>query len=210
VAQFAITATAPHGAFANCVDATIDAGTTSDGTWSCTLAIPIGAEPGDWNLIVLVSDVGSAAKMYGGAELAAASLPTSFKVISTWDQTAPAFQSLTVSPSTVNVANGAQTITVSANLTDNRSGIARFDFIATSPGGQRVGCSSTAPESGGSTLSGTWKCTLTIPATAEAGSWLITVRATDNAFNYQTYGPQDGDGTIAFPTGYPTTITVTR
>lgn len=210
VAQFAITATAPHGAFANCVDTSPDGGNASDGTWNCTLTIPIGADPGDWTILVLVSDAGFASKMYGTAELAAASLPTSFKVVSIWDQTAPIFQGLTVSPSSVNVANGAQTITVSANLTDNRSGVARFDFFATSPGGQRVACSATAPETGGSTLSGTWKCTLTVPANAEAGSWLITVRATDNAFNYQTYGPQDGDGTIAFPTGYPTTITVTR
>ena len=172
--------------------------------------MPIGAEPGDWNILVLISDAGFASKMYSAAELTAAGLPTTFKVVSSWDQTAPVFHNLTVAPSSVNVANGAQTITVSTDLTDNRSGVARFDFYATSPGGHRVGCSATAPASGGTTLSGTWSCTLTVPADAEAGSWLITVRATDNAFNYQTYGPQDGDGTIAFPAGYPTTITVTR
>ena len=209
VAQFAITATAPHGAFANCVDTTLDSGTTSDGTWSCTITVPMGAEPGTWSLVVLVSDAGYAAKMYGTAELSAASLPTNFDVVSNWDQTAPVFQGLTVSPTAVNVASGAQTVTVSANLTDNRSGVARFDFYATSAAGQRLGCSAAAPASG-DMLSGTWTCTFTIPADAEAGTWLITVRATDRAFNYQTYGPQDGDGTIAFPTGFPSSITVTR
>jgi uncharacterized protein YjdB len=208
-AQFAITATAPHGAFTNCVDTTLDSGTTSDGTWSCTLTIPVGAEPGNWNLVVLISDAGYASKMYGSPELTAASLPTSFNVVSTWDQTYPVFKSLTVSPTSVNVATGAQTITVSADLTDDRSGIARFDFFATSPSGQRVACSSSTPATGGN-MSGTWTCSVTIPADAEAGTWLITVRATDNAFNYQTYGPQDGDGTVPFPSGYPTTITVTR
>jgi uncharacterized protein YjdB len=210
VSQFAITATAPHGAFTNCVDTTRDSGTASDGTWSCTLTVPIGAEPGDWALVVLVSDAGYSSKMYGSADLVGAGLPGSFNVISTWDQKAPVFTSLTVTPTSVNVANGAQTITVSAGLTDDRSGIAQFDFYATSPSGQQVGCSATTPATG-TTLNGTWTCTLTVPADAEAGTWLITVRATDQAFNYQTYGPQpDGKTNIAFPAGYPTTITVTR
>jgi hypothetical protein len=191
------------------VDTTLDSGTTSDGTWSCTLTIPVGAEPGNWNIVVLISDAGYASKMYGSPELTAAGLPTSFNVVSTWDQTYPVFKSLTVSPTSVNVATGAQTITVSADLTDDRSGIARFDFFATSPSGQRVACSSSTPATGDN-LSGKWTCSVTIPADAEAGTWLITVRATDNAFNYQTYGPQDGDGTVPFPSGYPSTITVTR
>jgi hypothetical protein len=210
VAQFAVTATAPHGAFANCVDATLDSGTSSDGTWSCMLTIPIGAEPGDWKLLLLVSDAGFAARTYATAELTAASLPASFNVVSTWDQTYPLFKSLTVAPTTVNVASGAQTVTVRANLTDDRSGIAQFDFLATSPSGRQVGCSATAPESGGTMLNGTWTCAVSIPADAEAGTWNITVRATDRAFNYQTYGPQPSGPPIAFPTGYPTTITVTR
>ena len=209
VAQFAITATAPHGAFTNCVDTTLDSGTTSDGYWSCTLTIPIGAEPGDWSLVTLVSDAGYSSKMYGSADLTAAGMPGSFNVVSTWDQTYPVFHGLTLSQTSVNLANGAQTITVSANLTDDRSGIGQFDFHATSPSGQRVACSASTPSSG-DILNGTWTCSVTIPADAEAGNWLITVRATDRAFNYQTYGPQDGDGTIPFPSGYPTTITVTR
>jgi hypothetical protein len=208
--QFAITATAPHGAFTNCVDTTLDSGTTSDGTWSCTLTVPIGAEPGDWNLVVLISDAGYASKMYGSADLTGAGLPGSFNVVSTWDQKAPVFNSLTVTPTSVNVASGAQTVTVSANLTDDRSGIAQFEFYVTPPSGQPVGCSAAAPSTG-TTVNGTWTCTFNVPADAEAGTWRITVRATDQAFNYQTYGPQpDGKTNIAFPQGFPTTITVTR
>lgn len=210
VAQLQVTATAPHGAFANCVDTTLDSGTTSDGTWSCSLTIPIGAEPGNWNLIVLVSDAGYASKTYATTDLSAAGMPSTFNVVSNWDQTFPVFHSLTLSPSTVSVANGAQTVTVTANLTDDRSGVGSFDFTATSPDGQRqVGCSASAP-SAGDMLNGTWTCTVTIPADAAAGDWKITVRATDRAFNYQTYGLQPNGSTIAFPNGYPTAITVTR
>lgn len=208
-AQFAITATAPHGAFSDCVDSTLDSGTTADGFWTCTLTIPVGAEPGDWKLLVLISDAGFASQTYTTTELGALGLPTTFNVVSTWDQTYPVFKSLALSPASVSVAGGAQTVTVSANLTDDRSGIARFDFVATSPSGRQVGCSASAPSTG-TDLSGIWTCTVTIPSDAEAGSWLITVRATDRAFNYQTYGPQAGGGTIAFPAGYPTAITVTR
>jgi len=207
--QFAITASAPHGAFTDCVDTTLDSGTPSDGMWSCSLTIPIGAEPGDWKLLVLISDAGYASQAYSTAELTTAGLPTKFTVVSNWDQSAPVFGGLTVTPSSVSVAGGAQTIAVSANLTDDRSGIATFDFVATSPSGQQLGCSANAPASG-TMMNGTWNCTFTVPVDAEVGTWKITVRATDRAFNYQTYGPQAGGGTIAFPAGYPTTITVTR
>lgn len=210
VNQFAVTATAPHGAFANCVDTALDSGTTSDGYWSCSLTIPIGAEPGDWKLIVLVSDAGYSSKTYATADLTAASLPTTFNVVSNWDQTYPVFHSLAVTPSSVNVAGGAQTVTVTANLTDDRSGIGSFEFKATSPSGQQsVSCSAGAPTSG-DILNGNWSCTVTIPADAEVGTWKLTVRATDRAFNYQTYGLQPDGSTIAFPATYPSTITVTR
>ena len=207
-AQFALTATAPDGPFASCVSTTLDSGTTADGFWKCSITIPVGADPGDWQLLVLVSDAGFASRTYNSTELAAVPLPNSFRVVSNWDMTPPVFHSLTV-PSTVSLASGAQTVTVTANLTDNRSGVARFDFAATSPSGRQVGCSAEAPASG-DILNGTWSCSFTIPSDAEAGSWAITVRATDRAFRYQTYGPQPSGPPIAFPAGYPTTITVTR
>jgi uncharacterized protein YjdB len=207
--QFSVTASALHGAFTNCVDTALDSGTTSDGMWSCSLTIPIGAEPGNWSLIVLISDAGFSSKTYAAAELSAASLPTSFNVVSNWDQTAPVFHSLALSPSSVSVASGAQTVTVTANLTDERSGVGSFEFVATSQTGREAKCSASAPSSG-TMLNGTWSCTITIPADAEAGDWRIMVRATDRAFNYQTYGLQPNGSTIAFPAGYPTAITVTR
>jgi uncharacterized protein YjdB len=206
--QFAVTATAPDGPFANCVSTTLDSGTASDGFWKCSITIPVGADPGDWKLLVLVSDAGFASRTYNSTELAAAALPSSFNVVSTWDMTPPVFHSLVV-PAAVSVASGAQTVTVTANLTDNRSGVASFDFLMTSPTGRQLGCTANAPSSGDQ-LDGTWSCSFSLPADAEAGSWQITVRATDRAFRYQTYGPQPNGPAIAFPPGYPTAISVTR
>jgi len=209
VSQFAVTATAPDGPFSSCVDTSLDSGTTSDGTWSCTITLPVGADPGTWKILVLVSDAGFSSKTYATADLNAIPAPSTFSVTSSHDVKPPTFSSLSA-PTSVSVATGAQTVTVSANLSDDISGVASFDFVLTSPTGRQVGCTANAPSSG-TIMSGTWTCSFTLPADAEAGTWKITVRATDRAFQYQTYGPQpDGTTNIAFPSGFPTTVTVTR
>jgi trimeric autotransporter adhesin len=202
--QIAVVATAPHGAFANCAANALSSGTASDGIWNCSITIPFGAEPGDWGVLVLVSDGAQNVSTYTATELAAGGMPTKFAVVSNWDQTPPGFTSLSVAPGTVDVSASAQTITVTAQLTDNASGVARFDFSAKSPNGTTVGCSAVAPLTGNN-LNGSWSCTVTIPAQADPGAWAITVKATDRAFFSQTYG-----GSIAFPAGFPTTFTVTR
>ena len=203
-AQIAVVATAPQGAFANCTAGSLTSGTAADGIWNCAITIPKGAQPGDWGILVLVSDAAQNVSTYTATELAAASLPTKFAVVSNWDQTPPVIASLSVAPSTVDVSSTAKTVTVSAHLTDNLSGVARFDFAATSPNGTTVGCSAVAPASG-TDVDGTWTCTVTVAAQADPGAWNITVKATDRAFFSQTY-----DKNIGFPTGFPTTLTVTR
>jgi trimeric autotransporter adhesin len=205
VAQFAVNVSAPNGIFFNCVTTTLAAGTPADGTWNCPIQIPAGANPGSWKLFLLVSDVGLSSATYGEAELTAANLPTSFTVVSpTPDAAAPVIQSLQLSPTAVNVSGGAQTITISAHLTDDVSGVSQFDFVGTSPSGQTVGCSDVTP-SGDTKLDGTWSCTVSIPATAEAGTWTIYVRATDRTLKFSFLPRTDG-----FPAGFPTSFTVTR
>jgi uncharacterized protein YjdB len=205
-AQFAVNATAPNGVFFNCVATAPASGTTSDGTWNCPIDIPAGADPGTWKLFILVSDVGLSPRTYGEAELAAAGLPTGFTVVSpTPDQAPPTIQSLSLSPTSVDVSSGAKTITVTAQLSDDVSGIAQFDFVGTSPSGNKtVACSDVTP-AGQTKLSGTWSCTFTVPADAEAGTWTIYVRATDRTLKFSFLPRADG-----FPAGFPTSFVVTR
>lgn len=202
--QIAVVATAAHGAFANCAGSTLASGTTADGIWNCSITIPMGAEPGDWDILLLVSDAAQNVSTYNKTDLAAGGMASKFAVLSNWDQTPPAFASLTVTPGIVDVSTSSQSITVTAHLTDNLSGIARFDFAAASPNGTNVGCSATAPSTG-TTTDGNWSCTVVIAAQADPGAWAITVKATDRAFFSQTY-----DKNIGFPPGFPATFNVTR
>lgn len=207
--QIAVVATAPTGAFANCSASALSSGTAADGFWNCSVTIPPGAEPGDWKLLVLVSDAAQNVSTYTDVELAAGGMPTKFAVVSNWDKTPPTFASLAVAAGTVDVSSSARTITVTAHLTDNLSGVARFDFSAKSPNGTSVGCSALAPASGTDT-DGNWSCTVTIAAQSDPGAWAISVKATDRAFFSQSYGQVPNGGTIPFPPGFPSTFTVTR
>ena len=202
--QFALVATAPHGAFASCTTRVLVSGTAADGTWSCPISIPAGAEPGNWQLLILVTDVASNSRSYSAADLNAGGLPSTFAVVSTWDRIFPGFQSLSIAPATVNVSTGSKTIVVTATITDDVSGVASFEFVGTATNGQTVGCSAVTPSTG-TNLDGTWICTVTIPATAATGDWSISIKATDGAFNYRSY-----DRITGFPSGFPSIFTVTR
>jgi len=205
-AQFAVKASAPNGVFLTCAASSPASGDTSDGTWNCPINIPAGADPGTWKLFILVSDVGLSSHTYSEADLTAAGLPTGFTVTSpTPDNAAPAIVSLQLSPASVNVSSGASTMTVTAQLTDDVSGIAQFDFVGTSPSGDKTVTCSDVTAAGQTKLSGTWSCTVTIPADAEAGTWTIYVRATDRTSKFSFLPRADG-----FPAGFASSFTVTR
>jgi len=202
VAQFAVNATASTGKFFNCATTTLASGTHDDGTWNCSIVIPRGADPGAWSLFVLISDAGLSSRTYSASELGASG---SFTVISpTPDKTAPSIVSLDLSPATVNVSGGPKTITATAHLTDDLSGIGEFEFSATSPSGTKLVCTDVVP-AGQTLLDATRSCSITIPADAEAGTWSIGVKATDRTMNFSFLPRADG-----FPAGFPSSFTVTR
>ncbi|MFL5607256.1 MAG: Ig domain-containing protein, partial [Gemmatimonadaceae bacterium] len=167
-------ATAPTGAPYTCKSTTPATGAPSNGTWSCQITIPAGAAAGDWIVSLLAFDVALNRRALSSPELAAAGLPSKFRVVSpTEDKTAPVLVgALGITPASVDVTTGAKTIAVEAHLTDtNGSGVARFEFVAASPSGNAtVGCSASTPVAGSPT-DGTWRCMLTIPAGVEPGSW---------------------------------------
>lgn len=98
------------------------------------------------------------------------------------DTKGPELTGLLISPDTVNVRTAPATVTFSAKLTDP-SGIARFDVTATSPKGTALQCRSTAPVTAAAATSaspsGTYSCSITIPAGAEAGQWSLLIGALD-------------------------------
>jgi hypothetical protein len=202
--QFTVNATASNGAFENCSTGAPTSGTAADGTWSCVLTIPAGATPGDWKLFVQAFDAAFNRRAYGQAELTAAGFPTKFTVISpTPDTAAPTITALTISPSTVDVANGSATVHVTATITDDRSGVARYNVSATGPNGNTVSCGAGAPQSGTST-NGTWSCDLVVPRYSVAGTWSVTVQAEDAAYNTRTHSAAT-PANASFPTSFTVT-----
>jgi trimeric autotransporter adhesin len=98
------------------------------------------------------------------------------------DTKAPVLLKLTLSPSTVSVASGPATVTISAQLTDG-SGVERFDVKVLSPNGDNsktLSCSSATPTSGSPT-NGTFSCSVTFPQGSLAGNWLLFIGALDSS-----------------------------
>jgi uncharacterized protein YjdB len=93
----------------------------------------------------------------------------------------PVLRSLTIEPSTVNVASGPKSVVVSARLTDG-SGIARFDVRAASPvvGAPAQSCIVTTPSSG-TVNDGVFSCAITLPQGAASGDWILTIGALDSS-----------------------------
>jgi uncharacterized protein YjdB len=204
VALFYVKATSSTGPYLECSSGTPQSGTIHDGTFGCSVTVPKGASPGDWKLFVVAIDSASNQQALNDTDLAAAGFTSKFTVTSaTPDRTPPTFTSLTASPTSVDVRTGSKTVTGTAHLTDDNSGVARFDFVLVAPDSSTVSCTATAPTTG-TVNDGDWSCTLTIPAGSISGDWAVAARATDNATYWREYTPATG-----YPAGFSAKVTVT-
>src|SRR5260370_7688366 len=115
------------------------------------------------------------------------------------DTQPPVLTSFTFSPMAVNTTTSSASVTVTAQVTDNLSGIEEVDTEFLSPLGdqyQRCGMSL----SSGTNLNGTYQCTITIPAYSEAGTWSVdSVYVQDNVGNWQQYTTNQLSA-LGFPT----------
>jgi uncharacterized protein YjdB len=105
------------------------------------------------------------------------------------DLTPPTVVGLSITPSTVDVSSGAQPVTFAATVKDaGGSGVQRINFAILAPNGAVNTCSGLAPEPGGTTFNGIWKCMITVPAGAPPGDWTISIVALDAALNHTSLG----------------------
>jgi Bacterial Ig-like domain (group 3)/IPT/TIG domain len=88
------------------------------------------------------------------------------------DHEPPELVSLSISPSEVNVAEASRSVTITAHLKDNLSGVDLADISFKGPGSQTAFTSLALIE--GSDTNGIYRNTVTIPRFAEAGEWRIT------------------------------------
>jgi hypothetical protein len=99
-------------------------GTATDGLYETTLSMPRYSAAGTWRVSnVSAQDSAGNSKITQGADLTAAGLDVSFTQTGAGDTTAPTLSEITVSPTEINPAVSAQSVTVSARITDDLAGL---------------------------------------------------------------------------------------
>ena len=117
------------------------------------------------------------------------------------DTEPPVLESLSISPATVNTTSSAQTVTVTAHITDNQSGVQYADIGIFSPGHHQI-------EPGFHLISGTdtdgmYESTLTLPQGSEVGAWKARVRLSDYDGNATELDSEELEAD-----GFPNTVEV--
>jgi hypothetical protein len=153
-----------------------------------TITIPQFAEGSaagvTWKPSVSLSDRTGNTKLFSSTELQALGINADLTVQSVPDTEAPKITALSVSPSAVTVSGGAQTVTVTATITDNLSGVGNFSsFISfASPGFSQAQGGSFQRQTGDP--ADQFKATVTIPQYARRGTWTVSsVQLSDRVGN---------------------------
>ncbi len=124
------------------------------------------------------------------------------------DSSPPQLVGFDFDPKAVNTSGGSQTITVSAHVTDDLSGVATVGNLGIevrfqSPSGQIAGASARFGPTSGSILDGVYVMLVTIPALAESGTWSVAyVFLRDGVGNNQSMSTSQ-----LATAGFPTTFT---
>lgn len=163
-----------------------------DGTYVVTATIPQGASAGTWTLGFFLRDVvnNSNSVNPGGS---GGNGPGGFEVISNPDTVPPTIQSITFSPSTVDVSTGPQTVTLEIritdaasglNLTGSSSGIGVRPVMAPANYTQWRTILTSTSLSSGTVNDGVYRLPITIPQYSQSGTWRVgIVQLKDNAGN---------------------------
>lgn len=107
------------------------------------------------------------------------------------DTMPPELVSAAVAPDTLDVRDSPDTVTVTAEVTDDLSGVDLVSAQFQSPSGDQLVGFFALPRISGDEFSGTYEGEAEFPENAEAGTWeLLRLRMTDNAGNFETLSTQ--------------------
>jgi hypothetical protein len=178
-------------------------GTAADGTFTCRLALPSGAEPGDWTLwSVDARDAAGGMRRMVTSTLLSAGYPTVLRVSGPpADTEPPSLTGFSFSPDTV-AANGLDSVTVVMEISDTGSGMEWAQVTFASPSGQKVSCVRYGPSPrplGTVEIS----CRVAIASGLETGTWRASVMLDDPHQNTRVYDAEDLEAL-----GFPATLTV--
>jgi titin len=151
------------------------AGGPLDGTYQVKVVLPQYSEAGLWTATVTLSDALNNTATLSSGQLAAAGFPAGVNQTGTLSDTAPpVLRNLTLEPGSVDTSGDARTISVTARITDDLSGLAptaRPSLSFRSPSGRQMASASLTLQSG-SGQDGIWAGSTAIPRYSETGTWV--------------------------------------
>ena len=170
---------------------TLVSGTDRDGTWQRVVTIPAGAERGSWTVTLK-----ALVDVLEHSDETIRDHPDALDV--TGDP--PVLVDFDFTPTTVNVADSAQDVVVSARITDHTGARAPTVELRSDTTDQLLGFGSMTLVSGPDTeKDGIWARTVTIPSDAATGAWTVRIYALEDVLD-------NSDNTIRH---HPTKLTVT-
>jgi len=155
------------------------AGTDLDGTWRAQLVVPADSPDGTYRVSGVVTD--------NAGNVAHVDTDTLVAVTGTGDHYAPQIMSWRVTPARVDTSTSAQTVTVTAHLSDNSSGVSSALFTLDGPNTTThiPAFGEIATRIAGSGLDGTWQAMFTLPAGTAVGVYTMSISTEDKAGNVE-------------------------
>ena len=161
-------------------------GTIRDGIWKCKVTLPKWSKPGKWYVSFSAWDHTSKVGFGSPSDLYVEQMGAG-------DEYSPRVDQISVSKTSIDTSSSAQTVTITARITDDLSGVDRFICALTQNGGGYT--YSNGRLLSGNSRNGIWTCNWTLPRGASSGKWYLNIGATDSS-GKDTFVEAKPDGTF--------------
>jgi IPT/TIG domain len=180
-------------------------GTAKKGVWEAVVPFKQYIAPGTWRVTTLnMTDTEGTTTRLASAQLTAKGFPSSVSVTSVEDNQPPVLASLSISPTTVNTTASNQTVTVTAHITDNLSGLASASIGFKSPSGQHTTERASFSKVSGTATDGVYEAKVTFRRYIAPGPWKVSsLHMVDNVENEISLGSRRLEAK-----GFPDTVQV--
>ena len=160
-------------------------GTATKGIWEASVPVKQYSNTGTWRVSTLnLADTEGNQVRLSATQLHEKAFPSTFSVEGTEDNEVPILTSLSFSQTNINTSSAPQTVTVTAKITDNLSGVASASIGFRSPKGRFTTGHTTLTRVSGTATSGTYEGHVTFPRYGERGIWDVSTFAiVDNVAN---------------------------
>jgi hypothetical protein len=163
-------------------DRNLVSGTPRDGYYEVPVTLPRYAASGRWRInYVSLEDEATNHRYIWRDDLQEKGFPTGFDQVGPGDSTVPDLSSISLTPSVVDTSQESATIVVSAEITDDLSGVESAFVTFTSPDDERLHLhvSLTPDEQGG------YRGALEVPRYTQQGTWTLDqINLEDRAGNH--------------------------